>query len=442
MRLQCLLPDALRSVPRLGLLIVLLIALLGISTGCLSESEDGSQREQPVEREEVRSDSQFSSSPPTSEADETPPESTQQDGPQEQQEQAQTVQTQDEVGQEDSEPSVAVATLEVYVVQPGDTLSRVAQQHNVTVNALLELNATEDPNTIRVGQELLIPSADGLGLCPNPDESVYLSDAQYIVDAITAATDVLVRRMDGATRAARGSGDWSGLVSTAVIDLSEAAESIDTLAPPQTASEIHERLELLRGVTEDAVGPTLNFIMSLTDDSAAAVPKLQALAAEASTVGQALQEFCADLGRVRTQVDDEATTMCPNAAEEAYFTALDEALGEMNDALLRLTVLTDRLGNDASLIRSSGWLFEVDVVSSSIDDAAYEIAQLEQPISVRYGVGTEAEWLAEDIDLAMGLYSLAIEYESADLMIEAGLEFVALEPRMLALGESITQFCD
>lgn len=442
MVLRRLLPDDLRSVLQLGLLIVLLTVSLTISIGCLSESEEDSQQEQSVEREEVRSDGQASSSPATSEAVETSPEATQQDEPQEQQAQVQTVQARDEVVQEDSEPSATVATPEVYVVQPGDTLNRVARQHNVTVDALLELNAIEDPNTIRVGQELLIPLTDGLGLCPNPDESVYLSDAQHIVDAIAAATDVLVRRMDGATRAARGSGDWSGLVSTAVIDLSEAAESIDTLAPPQTASKIHERLVVLRAVTEDAVGPTLNFIMSRTDDSAAAVPKLQTLATEADTVGQALQGFCVDLGRVRTQGDDEATTACPNAAEEAYFTALDEALGEMNDALLRLTVLTNRLGNDASLIRSSGWLFEVDVVSSSIDDAAYAIALLEQPISVRYGIGTEAEWLAEDIDLAMGLYSLAIEYENADLMIEAGLEFVALEPRMLALGESIAQFCD
>ena len=198
----------------------------------------------------------------------------------------------------------------------------------------------------------------------------------------------------------------------------------------------------LYDIVNDALGPTLDFVMSSTDDSAAAVPNLQALAHEANEAAQALSGFCADQGRAHLQVEGEATTACPNAAEEAYFTALNDALNEMNDAMLRLATLTDRLGNDISLIRSSGWQFEVNAASSSVYDATYAIVLLEQPVSVRYGVGIEAEWLAEDIDLAMGLYSLAIEHESADLMIEAGLEFAALEPRMLALGESIKQFCE
>ncbi len=46
-----------------------------------------------------------------------------------------------------------------YVVQAGDTLTSIAQQFGVTVNALAELNQIADPNVISVGQRLQIPPA-------------------------------------------------------------------------------------------------------------------------------------------------------------------------------------------------------------------------------------------------------------------------------------------
>ncbi len=44
-----------------------------------------------------------------------------------------------------------------YVVQAGDSLSRIAQQHGVTTRRLVEANQLRDPNQIREGQELIIP---------------------------------------------------------------------------------------------------------------------------------------------------------------------------------------------------------------------------------------------------------------------------------------------
>ena len=55
------------------------------------------------------------------------------------------------------EPAVDGAT---YVVQPGDSLSRIASRHGVSVSALASANNISDPDRISVGDELVIPGAD------------------------------------------------------------------------------------------------------------------------------------------------------------------------------------------------------------------------------------------------------------------------------------------
>ncbi len=44
-----------------------------------------------------------------------------------------------------------------YVVEPGDTLSVIARQFNVSVDALSQANGITDVNAIKPGQELIIP---------------------------------------------------------------------------------------------------------------------------------------------------------------------------------------------------------------------------------------------------------------------------------------------
>lgn len=44
-----------------------------------------------------------------------------------------------------------------YVVEPGDTLSVIAEQFGVSVEALSQANGITDVNTIKPGQELTIP---------------------------------------------------------------------------------------------------------------------------------------------------------------------------------------------------------------------------------------------------------------------------------------------
>jgi LysM repeat protein len=44
-----------------------------------------------------------------------------------------------------------------YTIQPGDTLSVIASRYEVTIEALAQANGITDVNTIRPGQELVIP---------------------------------------------------------------------------------------------------------------------------------------------------------------------------------------------------------------------------------------------------------------------------------------------
>ena len=64
------------------------------------------------------------------------------------------------VGQVLKLPATASQALaETYVVQAGDTLGAIALRFRVPVDALARANRLADPNTLRVGQRLIIPSA-------------------------------------------------------------------------------------------------------------------------------------------------------------------------------------------------------------------------------------------------------------------------------------------
>jgi formylglycine-generating enzyme required for sulfatase activity len=49
---------------------------------------------------------------------------------------------------------------EVHVVQEGETLSEIAKQYGVTVEALQEVNDISDPTRLQIDQELIIPTTD------------------------------------------------------------------------------------------------------------------------------------------------------------------------------------------------------------------------------------------------------------------------------------------
>jgi LysM repeat protein len=59
----------------------------------------------------------------------------------------------------------------LYVVKPGDTLSKIADNFETTVDEIIALNSIADPNKIEVGQQLIIPSL----LTPTADSAESLT---------------------------------------------------------------------------------------------------------------------------------------------------------------------------------------------------------------------------------------------------------------------------
>ena len=55
-------------------------------------------------------------------------------------------------------PFRLAAQTTTHTVQPGETLSQIAQQHGTTETVLLALNALDEPDTIIVGQQLMVPT--------------------------------------------------------------------------------------------------------------------------------------------------------------------------------------------------------------------------------------------------------------------------------------------
>lgn len=48
---------------------------------------------------------------------------------------------------------------QTYEVQPGDTLSVIAERFGITITALADANGIDDVNSIKPGQELIVPAA-------------------------------------------------------------------------------------------------------------------------------------------------------------------------------------------------------------------------------------------------------------------------------------------
>lgn len=72
-----------------------------------------------------------------------------------------SVATVDRAGDERSSSATTSAAISTVRVQRGDSLSRLAARHGVTVAALRDLNGISDPSAIRIGQVLKIPARPG-----------------------------------------------------------------------------------------------------------------------------------------------------------------------------------------------------------------------------------------------------------------------------------------
>lgn len=84
------------------------------------------------------------------------------------------------------------AQVVTYMVQPGDTLTRIAARFGVTVSGLVELNDIQNPNLIEVGQVLQIPES---GTAPTATPSPSPTSTRT-----PAATTYVVQLRDTLTR--------------------------------------------------------------------------------------------------------------------------------------------------------------------------------------------------------------------------------------------------
>lgn len=89
------------------------------------------------------------------------------------------------------QPAAKVTAPTTYTVRPGDTLSVIARLHGVSLAALAQANNLTNPNALRIGQVLTIPTAAGSSVTTTPNIST-LAPAAAEPPAPTAAPAVPV----------------------------------------------------------------------------------------------------------------------------------------------------------------------------------------------------------------------------------------------------------
>ncbi len=56
--------------------------------------------------------------------------------------------------------NVPIAGQQIHVVVSGETLGSIANRYNTSINAIVDLNGLDNPNSLSIGQELLIPASN------------------------------------------------------------------------------------------------------------------------------------------------------------------------------------------------------------------------------------------------------------------------------------------
>ena len=62
----------------------------------------------------------------------------------------------DEINVEDENINPGPSMI-IHIVKQGDTLWKIAKQHNTTVQDIISVNKIDDPNNLSIGQKLFIP---------------------------------------------------------------------------------------------------------------------------------------------------------------------------------------------------------------------------------------------------------------------------------------------
>lgn len=144
---------------------------------------------------------------------------------------------------------------QTYVVQPGDTLTRIAAAFDVTVEALLEANsAIQDRDLIYVGQRLAIPDAETrqrVTIAPTsgpPGTRVHVSAAGFPADTLVQVGAGVVDTEFGIVEDARTDGSGTLAIDILIPEFAEPGEQwvvvvrvLEAEAPgPRATSNVFE----------------------------------------------------------------------------------------------------------------------------------------------------------------------------------------------------------
>jgi LysM repeat protein len=95
----------------------------------------------------------------------------------------------------DAQPAARKPAVTEHTVEQGETVRSIAASYGVNVETVLAANALEQPDLLRVGQRLVVPSVDGALHTVAPGESLHAIAERYAVDLseLMGANDLSAR---------------------------------------------------------------------------------------------------------------------------------------------------------------------------------------------------------------------------------------------------------
>ncbi len=260
-----------------------------------------------------------------------------------------------------------VAQTTSHTVQPGETLSQIARQYGVTEADLLALNNLEEPDTIIVGQQLIVPaSVTSAPAAPGqhrvqPGETLSEIARQY---------GVLLEQLMAANEISDPDSVYSGQLLKIATPVSVPETSSPTVAPPVTPATVAlpAIYTVAPGDTLSAIArrfgidlATLRSLNQLDDADNIVVGQTLRLVAEPTATGVSAPDVTEDV----TVERDEAGATPTNAVEstaglastvEAPIERSGNPIGSLNRTYQvrggdTLNLIALRIGVDAESLR-------------------------------------------------------------------------------------------
>ena len=110
----------------------------------------------------------------------------------------------------------------LYVVKPGDTLSKIANNFATTIDEIMAANNLSDPNTIQVGQKLTIPSPDPGGAAETTVRPTVTGFPEATMADVTVSPEITISPEIEAGPDATASGEGAEPAATLPPDVSPA----------------------------------------------------------------------------------------------------------------------------------------------------------------------------------------------------------------------------